>query len=557
MRFRHLPAVPDSNHGASSRPAAAVDQSDVLTSLPVPALVVDAAGRVEHWNWRAERLLERPGKALDGASLSQLLGRDLMWSGESLGEDSCVSLKLRLPSGIAQNVIAWVTMHGFDPASSGATVLITPSTVTGGDPLRGVPRVTPWCEVAERLATLEADRLCIGLGLVGLRAINDGFSRSVGDQVLGAVHGRLLAFSPPDSIVERISGNRFVVAVPAAHVTPFDQAGEAELQRWAEHLAQLLMDAVREPIDTPLGRVAVGCAVGIDLSDDHSGLVVLDRVNRKTATAVTRGPGTVVSDDPSRRLTRAARMAASLVDSVRNGLVTAHFQPIVELESGTIVGYEAMARWNHRDNERPDDAAFLEAARLTGVIDQLGDVIIGDAIALAIELRATDRPDVTVSVNASVPELCNRHYAERFARRLAIAGIPADVLQVEFKADLTADELALIQPQLTALRAAGIGVVLDGLDQSMPTHLALEQGIDSVKLAAAATDVNCLRSKRVLSSMMRLADELFVTVVATGIESREQHDLAIEAGCRFGQGHFYGMPVSIKQMGLLVGRPSR
>lgn len=508
-------------------------RSHHIDQLPVAVLVADSCGRLVEWNRHAAVLLQRSAAALLGASLVDVLGRDLIWSGAE-GSVNQTAVHAQLPAGNILDAIAYATSFDDAPYGTRTTVVLAPQAqVATGAPTK-VPRVHQWIEVADRMRSLGDPVVCAVVGIVGLHSVNHSYSRSTGDAALTEISRRLVQLAGARSVVERIAGNRFAVVMPSA-----SNAGQTPHR---------LLDVVREPIDTPLGGVAVGCSIGVTSGDPRSGLVLLDRADGNATVALRRGSGIVERNDspPGSSPPSTARLAGPLLQAVTQGVISAHFQPVVELAAGTVVEYEALARWNRQDSGNLTAAHFIEAARETGAIVELGAAMLREALDFAAVLRCSPvGSGIRVSVNVSARELADTAFVDLVAAELTRTNLPPDALQIELSDHMGTDEVSQVQGPIAALRGLGVRIALDNFGGRSANLLVLRDlEVDAVKLDAAlvATVVERPSEVSLLRSILSLARQLGVDVVAKGVETEAQHQLLRRLGCRLGQGYLYGAP---------------
>ncbi len=510
-----------------------------IHALPVAALAVDATGRVIDANTIATSLLRRDVRDVRGVCLAEVLGRDIMAApGRPAVE---VPLQVPMPAGPA------VSVNGF--ASTGANGRLVVLLIPAGGRRGGaevVTRVMPWLEVAQAGRALQPTAMCVVVGVIGLQSVNLSFSRSVGDHVLSAVRQRLVDLTPADAVVERISGTRFVVMMRA------DPAPNRFLS--------VARDVVRAPIETPLGRVVVGCAIGACAGDASSGLVLIDRADRNASNALRRGAGIIEwNDDPGAPAPAPARLSSTLVDAVAGGQITAHFQPVVEISSGRCVEIEAFARWKTDASTPLSAAAFIDAANDTGAIVELGAGVLRHALEVLGSIRSDRRhSDLRLSVNMSSREVADRGFISLITGELARAEIPPTAMQIEIIDGIDRDHVAIVKPNIALFRSIGVRVVLDGFGGETNSIAALRDlDVDAVKLhPAMIANITDDREAGIVRAVLELARQLDIEVIAKGVERHDQHEVLRRLGCRFAQGYFYGAPVAANLLHLEVGGPA-
>ena len=517
-----------------------VEPEFTIEKVPTPSLVIDEFGRVVHFNERAALLLERPGSMLQGMRVVELLGRDLLVTANQV-LPSAFALTLALPSSRRVGVIVSTSNVTETVGLSRLLVALSPTRVDSQPWIERVPRITPWADVAEQVAALECDALCVAVGIVGLQNVNESFSRSAGDAVITEIGRRFIAITPVGSVVERVTGNSFMI------VCPIEAAGD----RLVDHI----MRVVHESITTRLGEAAVGCAAGVTSGPSRPSLVLLDRADRNLSVALGRGVGTVEWRDLIRPQTMfvSGRLGAPLRAGVAKRAISAHFQPVVELVSGDVVEYEALARWEDDAGHHHLAAHFIGVAEDTGVVRAVGSQILGSALALWEQMSKVLDPGnlPRVSVNVSASELADVTFADKVDAALATSSMPASMLQVELTDSVGPEQAEYVRLNMGRLASAGVRFALDGFGGQSANLVSLRDfAIDVVKLDNGLVHDALLsaRSRSLLVAILGLAEQIDVEVIAKGIETLAQHELLVDVGCRFAQGFLYSPPLPLAKL---------
>jgi c-di-GMP-specific phosphodiesterase len=271
---------------------------------------------------------------------------------------------------------------------------------------------------------------------------------------------------------------------------------------------------------------------------------LLRRAEMAVEAARSKGAGVVAAyrrDLESDGLTRLA-LEADLRKAFVSGQIQAWYQPIVDLETGVIAGFEALARWVHpkRGIIAPDQ--FLAATRDLGMMSDLGSLIMSNTVRLMAQwFRRYDLPlGFFISVNLSAPEIERLHLVEDVARLIAEHALPAKALKLEVtESDVMRDPMACAQV-LEALRDVGAGLALDdfGTGFSSLSHLA-HLPFDTLKIdrSFVATLTSDEASQKIVRAILRLGRDFGLDVVAEGIEDRELAQRLHMLGCGLGQGY--------------------
>jgi diguanylate cyclase (GGDEF)-like protein/PAS domain S-box-containing protein len=257
---------------------------------------------------------------------------------------------------------------------------------------------------------------------------------------------------------------------------------------------------------------------------------------------------------------RRHEMDLELAERVRQGIAAGefvvHYQPIVDLSVGRLLGVEALLRWDHPERGLLAPAEFLDAAERSGFIVELGELVLDSACRQAAAWRHAGA-DILLAVNVSTRQLADDRLADRFTAILHASGLDPAYLWLEVTETAIVEELDRAARALRALVALGVGVSIDDFGtgwasltylQSFPVH-ALK--VDGSFVRGLGRDGN---ATAIVRSILTLGEELGLFVVAEGIETAEQHDRLRAMGCTLGQGYFYGRPapaaaVPIEQAG--------
>lgn len=508
-----------------------------LVDLPVPALVVDdASRRIISMNPIASDLFGVTGLELDSMPLVELLGTEFTPATGPRGQTSFGHLSLPLRGEF--EVVMGDAMQASGCGQPNSVVMLMPSF---GQP-NGHSRscVVGWEQVAEQCRSLDPDVLCAAIGVVGLPAVNADFSRSTGDFAIAEIHHRLRTAVGNEGIVERIGGARFLALMPCS--------GDNQLS------VDRLVTAARRPIIAPLGEVVLGCAAGATLGRSHTPLILFDRAVRNLEHALERGAGSIEWSGPFRQpRTAPARLAAQLSAAVAKREIRAEFQPVVSVFSGEIAEYEALARWPEHEDVGP--VSMVALAKDIGILDDLRASVLASAIDL---LRRGPHDHVggapRVSINVGSGELASTCFVETLVSLVEDTGISPSCLRLEITDAVPREDMISVKKTIDSLRAHGVRVALDGLrDGAVDWPSLVTLDVDAIKIEADlfVDSHHNGRAAAALRSILDLAAELGVDVIAKGVETADQHDQLVAAGCGLAQGWLYSQPQSADDIGSL------
>jgi diguanylate cyclase (GGDEF)-like protein/PAS domain S-box-containing protein len=371
------------------------------------------------------------------------------------------------------------------------------------------------------------------------KLVNDSLGHNAGDDVIREAAARLRAAVRPQDLVGRVGGDEFVVVCEQL-------SDESDLLRLASRLAA----AMDEPmvVDGHLHTVTVSIGAATGRAPDVAEEVLM-RADMALLRAKRLGRARVEHFDPDvdRIATREdLELEDELRESVTIGQLRAFYQPILTLADRQIVGYEALLRWNHQERGLLLPGEFLDIAETSGLIRSLGWWMLERACRDAAGgLGSAHNPDTWIAVNFSPVQLTRTDVFRIVVEALRKTGLPSHRLHMEIT------ETALIQASqsllsdLNALRALGVGIVLDDFGTGFSSLSLLRDfpvsmvKIDRSFIAPLLDDRGALAIVRAVLGMCR---DLGVPVVAEGVENEGQAERLAELGCSHVQGFLFGRP---------------
>jgi diguanylate cyclase (GGDEF)-like protein/PAS domain S-box-containing protein len=375
--------------------------------------------------------------------------------------------------------------------------------------------------------------------LDGFKRINDDFSHAVGDQVLRAVAQRLLAAVRPDDTVVRWGGDEFIVMLESPH--------GAEL---AVDLAERIGSALSLPVSAGDDEATITCSIGVACRGPDDSLDI-DDLLRNADTAMYRAKRerkssfAVFSPEQEGSSTRARHLRRLVGYCVERGRIEVHYQPVVAVDNGAVRGVEALMRLRDDDGELLYPAAFLSTARETADLASMELYALRQACQQVAGWSAMGFP-LGLSVNVETSHLHEDTFAEKVLQVLAGASLPTQRLTMDMSERSLAGLTAAALRTIRALVDAGVTFGVDdfsggGYSLSYLRTLPLrELKIERAVLQRTPAD-------KVATAVVRahatLAHELGLRCVATGVETREQHEFLRSTPIVLAQGFLYEEPV--------------
>ncbi|KQY48477.1 EAL domain-containing protein [Rhizobium sp. Root483D2] len=375
----------------------------------------------------------------------------------------------------------------------------------------------------------------IGLAnLDGFKPINDLFGPSAGDEILCQVASRLLACVPDGATVIRAGGDEFGFVLPLV----FERKA-------AEKIGHMLKEVLSAPFDLGERNVRLSASFGFAVypfaGEEFEDLLksadtALYRSKRRG-----RGQITVYSQEIAQEMKRATHLEQALRNAIIADEVDVHFQPIVNLKTEMVVGFEALARWCDPDLGYVSPAVFVPLAEERGFIDSLSETLLRKAAETALLWPK----ELFLSFNLSSAQLMDPMTATNVLSIIQRAGLDPRRLELEITETAVMTDADVAQRIVTELRAAGVRISLDdfGTGQSSLGRLR-DFSFDKVKVDRAfVSRISADRaSEHIVKAIIAMCDGLNLEVVAEGIEDFSEALKLKGLGCGMGQGYFYGKP---------------
>jgi diguanylate cyclase (GGDEF)-like protein len=373
------------------------------------------------------------------------------------------------------------------------------------------------------------------LDLDQFKAVNDTFGHPCGDKLLRIVAERLRGLVGDADTIARMGGDEFVI-VQAAIADPAD----------ATSLAQSVIDALSEPYDIDGQQAVIGVSIGISVGpgDGSNPDKLLRNADLALYRAKSDGRSTFRFFEPVMDLQMQTRrvMEQDLRKALPAGEFELHYQPVVNLASKEISGFEALIRWNHPSKGTISPADFIPLAEEIGFIVPMGEWVIQQACATAAQWP----DDLHVAVNISAIQFRSPGLMQVIVSALAASGLAPTRLEIEITESVLLHNKEATLAVLHQLRALGIRIAMDdfGTGYSSLTYLQ-SFPFDKIKIDRSFVKniTEDSSSLTIVRAVAALANGMGMTATAEGVETAEQlHSIASE-GCTEMQGFLFSKPL--------------
>nr|WP_260615059.1 EAL domain-containing protein [Streptomyces sp. WAC05292] len=402
------------------------------------------------------------------------------------------------------------------------------------------------------------------LDLDGFKAVNDTLGHRVGDRLLTAVAGRLTQCADQSGfgrtgghLVARLGGDEFALLVE-------DSTGTEQLA----DLARSVLAAIQEPFDLAGQRLSVSASIGVveRAAEGTSATGLMQAADTTLYWAKADGKARWTLFDPERNAHRMTRQALSstLRPAVERGEFEVEYQPLVDLESGTVRGVEALVRWNHPQFGNLTPNRFIGIAEEDGSIVQLGRWVLRTACRQARRWQIEHPSDspVFVSVNVAVRQVWDSDLVGDVAGILAETGLAPQLLQLELTESAVMGSAGRPLQALQALSDMGVRIAIDDFGTGY-SNLAYLSRLPVSVLKLDGSFVRGFRyddgthpnpaDETIVEALVQLAHRLGLTVTAECVETAGQAARLRRVGCDTGQGWLYSRAVAPERIAEMIG----
>ena len=386
--------------------------------------------------------------------------------------------------------------------------------------------------------------------LDNFKTINDLNGHVAGDALLNAAALRVSALLPAESVLARLGGDEF------AAVVVFDSANPMAIDR----LADRLLETVAKPIEHDGLSLETTISIGIASSDKAragdgriDAQALLHNADIAMYHAKKQGRNCHYWFEPE--MANELRFRSELETGIRRGLSRGEFVPFyeqqIDLETGDLVGFEMLARWQSPALGLVSPDIFIPIAEEIGVIAEMSEQLIAQALRDA----STWAPSLTLSVNISAIQLRDPWFAQRILKLLVEANFPASRLEIEITESCLHENIGVVRSLITSLKNQGVAISLDDFGTGYSSLAQLRSlPFDRIKIDRSfVSSINASKdASTIIKSITSLGEGMNLPITAEGIESREVLDELRTIGKFKGQGYLYGRPIDAAAVAVML-----
>ncbi|WP_237251738.1 EAL domain-containing protein [Thioalkalivibrio nitratireducens] len=416
------------------------------------------------------------------------------------------------------------------------------------DPLTDLPnRLMAQIRLEQAIARARRNRdrvAVLFLDLDRFKTINDSLGHPVGDRLLVKVAQRLSGRLRDQDTLARLGGDEFLLTL--------EQLGDPDA---AGQLADVLLKLLEEPFAMENDReLFVSASIGISLFPDDGATVTELIQHADAAMYQAKSQGRNTYQFYTEALTRSANLRLSMEARLRRAIerdeLLLHYQPQVELATGTPVGVEALVRWRSAEGRIVPPGEFIPIAEDSGLIIPLGYWVLREACSQGRSWLDAGGAAMRLAVNLSAVQWGHKGLFGRIREILDETRFPPEQLEFEITETTLMEGGGPETGVLVALRDLGVRVAIDDFGTGYSSLAALKRfPVDVVKIDRAFVDglPDDPDDQEITSAIIAMARNLHLELVAEGVETRAQRDFLLQRGCRTGQGFLFARPLPVAE----------
>ena len=397
------------------------------------------------------------------------------------------------------------------------------------------------CRQGRQLAVMFMD-------LDQFKHINDSLGHAIGDKLLQSVAQRLMGCVRHSDTISRQGGDEFVVLLP--YIENPESAGVC---------AQKMLATLALPhrIDQHELHISVSIGISIYPNDGQDAETQIKNADIAMYQAKENGRNNYkfFEQDMNARAVQRQSVEVSLRRALERQEFVLHYQPKINLQSGAIVGVEALIRWQHPEQGLLLPAQFVSIAEDCGLILPIGRWVLHEACLQARSWQQAGLPPIIVAVNISALEFRDKDFLENIRAVIEKTGLEPRYLELELTESVLMQDAASTDSMLHALANLGVRLTIDDFGTGYSSLSYLKQfPINTLKIDQSFVNQMCsnLDDAAIVSAVTSMGKSLKLCVIAEGVESSEQSAFLLAQHCDEGQGYYFGCPMVAEALATLL-----
>jgi diguanylate cyclase (GGDEF)-like protein len=425
------------------------------------------------------------------------------------------------------------------------------------DPLTGLPNRTMFTHLLEHsIASAQRGNTQCAVLFIDLdrfKIVNDSLGHTAGDRLLIETAGRLKSSVRDSDVVARLGGDEFVIIVNQTH-------GRADV----EIVARKVLANLTPPLSIAGHDCRTTASIGIAIFPEHGDDALTLTKNADIAMYLAKEEGKndfrFFSSDIKTQSIERFILETGLRQAAEQNELELHYQPKISATSGEVIGVEALVRWRHPLHGLLSPAQFIPVAEETGLIIPIGRWVLRTACAQAIRWQEEGLRPISMAVNLSPRQFQDEHLLNDIDEILLSSGLDPSLLQLEITESMVMQNVERAIKTLDAIQSRGVRLAIDDFGTGYSSLSLMKQfPIDTIKIDRSfVRDLGENRADRAIATaIISLGRALGLTVVAEGVETRQQQEILTDELCDQLQGFLFSKPVPAGDIPQILREPSR
>lgn len=385
------------------------------------------------------------------------------------------------------------------------------------------------------------------LDLDSFKLINDSLGHALGDELISQVAQRLSQTLRISDTISRIGGDEFLIMIQ-----------NTINEKTSEIIAGKILEAFRRPFNLDGYEVYITASIGIAIYpiDGEDGDTLIKNADIAMYRAKEKGKNNYEICTPKLKtnLIEIMKLTNYLYRAIEKNEMELYYQPQVDINTGDIVGLEALARWNHPELGKVLSGEFIPIAEKTGLIVPIGEWVLKTACRMNKDWQDKGYMAVPVAVNMSIKQFMDVRIIDKISAILHETGLEPKYLELEITEGVIMKEVETISSTLEQLKHMGVRISIDdfGTEYSSLNYLK-RLPIDRLKIAMTFVQGIAVNRKdeAIIKAIIALANNLEIRTIAEGVENIYQMEFLRNAKCDFVQGYYMYKPVNAREIGEL------
>ncbi|SPF55898.1 putative Diguanylate cyclase [Candidatus Desulfosporosinus infrequens] len=382
------------------------------------------------------------------------------------------------------------------------------------------------------------------LDLDGFKMINDTMGHAMGDELLKKVAERLSNTLRNNDVIARVGGDEFLILI---HNAPNKES--------IEKVCKNIINVIKEPFEFPTNEIYITTSIGVSIypqdGDNVETLVKNADIAMYVAKENGKGKYAFCNELMKKNLDEVMMLSNDLYRALESNELEIYYQPQVDSRSGSIIGMEALLRWNHPKLGLIGPCDFIPIAEKTGLIVSIGEWVLRTACTQTKAWQDSGFPNLSIAVNLSVNQISSRKLVNQVSKILIETGISPKYLELEITESIFMKDISAIVDTLKELKSLEIRIAIDdfGTDYSSLSYLK-KLPLDRIKIAKTFIDGINLNhiDESIISAIIVLGKRLGLDLIAEGVETEGQLQFLQTQMCDEIQGYYFYRPMPVQEI---------